>query len=252
MTSDRRSRIHGLLLGAPVEFLSLNEIRRRYGPDGIRDLDTAYGRIGAITDDTQMTLFTAEAVLRIASVESPSVEPVVIAWNAYRRWLRTQEPRTTLADDDDTSWLLDVRALHDRRAPGNTCLSALRRDTPGTVSRPLNDSKGCGGVMRVAPVAVLPYDEPFDAGAELAAITHGHPSGYLASGALVHLLYAVLDGASIGDAVRARSSASSSRAVMRRRLRPFVRRSPPQGRVRRARSDSSGSARGGWRRRRSR
>jgi ADP-ribosylglycohydrolase len=62
------SRIRGCLLGgavgdaigAPVEFLSLQQIRHRFGTDGIRDYAPAYGRRGAITDDTQLTLFTAE------------------------------------------------------------------------------------------------------------------------------------------------------------------------------------------------
>lgn len=47
----------GDALGAPVEFASLTDIRRRYGSEGIQDCDQAYGRVGAITDDTQMTLF---------------------------------------------------------------------------------------------------------------------------------------------------------------------------------------------------
>ena len=69
--SQLRSRFRGCLLGgavgdalgAPVEFLDLEEIVRAYGEQGIRDYAPAYGKLGAITDDTQMTLFTAEAVL---------------------------------------------------------------------------------------------------------------------------------------------------------------------------------------------
>jgi ADP-ribosylglycohydrolase len=41
-----------------------------------------------------------------------------------------------------------------------TCLSALHAGHPGTVSRPVNNSKGCGGVMRVAP-AGLAGGDPF-------------------------------------------------------------------------------------------
>lgn len=50
----------GDALGAAVEFQSLAEIRSRFGPAGILDYAPAFGRLGAITDDTQMTLFTAE------------------------------------------------------------------------------------------------------------------------------------------------------------------------------------------------
>ncbi len=52
----------GDALGAPVEFLSLREIRGRFGPEGVREFAEAFGRRGAVTDDTQMTLFTAEGV----------------------------------------------------------------------------------------------------------------------------------------------------------------------------------------------
>ena len=63
-----RSRFRGCLLGgavgdalgALVEFLSLAEIRAAFGPDGIRDFAPAYGQLGAITDDTQTAVFTAE------------------------------------------------------------------------------------------------------------------------------------------------------------------------------------------------
>jgi ADP-ribosylglycohydrolase len=54
----------GDALGAPVEFMKRSEILARFGPQGIRDFAPAYGRIGAITDDTQMTLFTAEGLIR--------------------------------------------------------------------------------------------------------------------------------------------------------------------------------------------
>jgi hypothetical protein len=42
----------GDALGAPVEFHSLELIRKKYGSAGITDYDLAYGRRGAITDDT--------------------------------------------------------------------------------------------------------------------------------------------------------------------------------------------------------
>ena len=54
----------GDALGAPVEFASLAEIRSRFGPEGVRDFAPGRVRPGAITDDTQMTLFTAEGLLR--------------------------------------------------------------------------------------------------------------------------------------------------------------------------------------------
>jgi ADP-ribosylglycohydrolase len=72
----------------------------------------------------------------------------------------------------------------------------------GTVEAPLNDSKGCGGVMRVAPVGLLGGDR-FDLGCDVAALTHGHPSGYLAAGALAEILARLLDDRSLPEALDA-------------------------------------------------
>lgn len=192
----------GDALGAPVEFRSLAEIRRRYGPEGIADFDVEYGRKGAITDDTQMTLFTAEGVLRASTGETSQVPTVI--YHAYLRWLRTQgvrrpEPRHV---EESSEGLIGVEALHQRRAPGNTCLGALQSGRMGSVAKRINDSKGCGGVMRAAPVGLSSIGDPFELGCESAAITHGHPSGYLAAGCLALMIRRIIDGASIAAAVR--------------------------------------------------
>ena len=202
----------GDALGAPVEFMSLGQIRSRFGPDGVTDFAEAYGRLGAITDDTQMTLFTAEGLLRGYSRqrEKGTASMAEAIHRAYLRWLKTQgmaSRHPAFADAtqrDDNGWLLGLRALHARRAPGNTCLSALCSAEMGTIERPLNDSKGCGGVMRVAPVGLL-FDEPskaFGAGCEAAAITHGHPSGYLSAGCFAAIIAAVVEGQTLGEATR--------------------------------------------------
>ena len=80
--SSLRSRIRGSLLagavgdalGAPIEFDSLAAIRRVFGPEGLRDYAPAYGREeGAITDDTQMSLFVGEGLVlaaRVGALES--------------------------------------------------------------------------------------------------------------------------------------------------------------------------------------
>ncbi len=204
--SGLRDRIRGCLLagaagdalGAPVEFMALDEIRRRFGPGGIQDFSPAYGVLGAITDDTQMTLFTAEGLLR-AWVRGNADLPGAIH-HAYLRWLLTQgmRPRRDPGIAAD-GWLFGLRALHDRRAPGNTCLSALvAAEGFGLPNPARNDSKGCGGVMRAAPVGLfapgLDADAIFGLGAEACALTHGHPSGYLTGGHLAVTVARLLQG----------------------------------------------------------
>lgn len=133
--------------------------------------------------------------------------------HAYLRWLQTQGERPACDIDfgtDETGWLFQQRQLHSRRAPGNTCLSALRAmSSLGEPAR--NESKGCGGVMRVAPVGLFGWrlrqqESPQDAfrlGTELAALTHGHPTGSLTGGMLAVLILALTDGASLPEALAA-------------------------------------------------
>ena len=197
----------GDALGAPVEFLNIDEIRARYGSAGITDYDVAFGRRGAITDDTQMTLFTAEGVLRadVRWHHKGICHPASVIHHAYIRWLHTQgeRSRSQFSQDQMDGWLIGVESLHARRAPGNTCLSALRGATMGTVDRPLNDSKGCGGVMRVAPIGLATRDEEaaFALGCEAAAITHGHPSGYYSAGCFAAVIQNLTEGRTLPNAI---------------------------------------------------
>ncbi|QFZ23568.1 ADP-ribosylglycohydrolase family protein [Saccharothrix syringae] len=205
MTSPLSSSFRGSLLagavgdalGGSIEFDRIDRIRGRFGPSGLTDYAPAYGRLGAITDDTQMTLFTLEGLVLARRRGSDPVHEVRVA---YGRWLRTQGGPEVPRD----GWLLDVPGLHDQRAPGNTCLTALRSGVLGTVDNPINDSKGCGAVMRAAPVALWSDDvaEVFELAAATGALTHGHPSGYLSAGVLAVLVQQLLAGAALPDAIR--------------------------------------------------
>lgn len=204
----------GDALGAPVEFDSLALIREKFGLQGIRDFAPAYGKVGAITDDTQMTLFTAEAMIRthmrmcdrgIASAEA-------VTAHAYQRWLLTQGVRGSeefqVLMNEYPGWLIGVKGLHQRRAPGSTCLSALEA-MDSFEARARNDSKGCGAVMRAAPVGLAGWrfgmsaEEIFRTSAEIGRLTHGHPSGYLSAGALAVIIARIVGGASVLDATEA-------------------------------------------------
>jgi len=130
---------------------------------------------------------------------------------SYLRWLRTQGESNRHGielGENEPGWLFKQKELHSRRAPGNTCLSALQdMKSPGDPAR--NDSKGCGGVMRMAPVGLFAWRmrhnhsarEAFRLGTELAALTHGHPTGTLTGGVLAVLVLALTDGASLHDAL---------------------------------------------------
>jgi len=214
-----RQRIRGCLLGGamgdalgwPVEFLRLSGIKRRFGPDGITELVLNGAGVAEITDDTQMTLFTAEGLLRAKSrwQERGMCHPASVVYRAYLRWLHTQGVAVQGGEGDAwqsdilNGWLIRETRLFARRGPGSTCLSALSSGVMGTVEQPVNNSKGCGGVMRVAPVGLIGAVDPFGLGCECAAITHGHPSGYLAAGFLAAMIHALAGGAGIKEAALA-------------------------------------------------
>ena len=201
---DGRERIRGCLLGgaigdalgAPIEFDSLMAIRAAHGPAGITSFVRAHWPPGTITDDTQMTLFTAEGLLRAGRGSKFFLDAIA---DAYDRWLLTQGEQGHVAP---TGWLITHQELHARRAPGNTCLSALRSGRRIGRDGELNFSKGCGAVMRVAPIGLV-CDTPFEIAAEAGGITHGHPSGYLSAGAFAHVVGSLMAGSSLLDAIRA-------------------------------------------------
>ncbi|MBW2520749.1 MAG: ADP-ribosylglycohydrolase family protein [Deltaproteobacteria bacterium] len=209
----------GDALGSAVEFDTLAEIRQRYGFDGITSYAEAYGRSGSITDDTQMALFTAEGLLHATSRagfyrKKPSF--TACAWKSYRRWMVTQGELDKNSVNND-GWLINLVDLHHRRAPGNTCLSSLKRNHLHRFGRalPFNESKGCGAVMRMAPVGLLfqspflsflarsdlRHDRAFDVGRNLGYLTHAHPSGYLPGAFLSALISRIIHGEDLSAAL---------------------------------------------------
>ena len=199
----------GDALGAPVEFLSRAQIVNEFGPAGITAYSPAYGILGAVTDDTQMTLFSAEGLLRAhmrSLMRGTTPAYTSVTAHALQRWLITQgESNETDLGTSEDGWLFQHRALHYRRAPGMTCLSALKK-MPDFSTAARNDSKGCGGVMRVAPVGMFAASafthpgaeelapEVFKLGVENAALTHGHVSGQLPAGVLSLAIALILRG----------------------------------------------------------
>lgn len=214
---DLRERIRGCVLagavgdalGGPVEFMSWGEIRRRFGSAGVTEPVSP----ARFTDDTQMTLFTVEGLIRawVRGRARGICHPPGVVRHAYLRWLHTQgipwaRAGAHFAEDnpDPDGWLVRDQALHRRMAPGNTCLSALRAGGTGTVTEPANDSKGCGAVMRAAPIGFFfaTPAEAWDMACEIAAITHGHPDGIYPAGVLAVTIRLIADGQRLPDAIR--------------------------------------------------
>lgn len=203
----QKDRIRGSLIGGaigdalgyPVEFIdSYAGIQRRYGDAGItrldvrqwwRNDDNSTGKAW-ISDDTQMTLFTACGIL---NAKRKGSAPIPCICEAYIEWYYTQLGRRSKRFNE--CWIGDIPALNQRRAPGNTCLTALSDIIAG--KSPHNNSKGCGGVMRIAPIPLYGLAQGrisnIDAldrlAADTAELTHQHPLGFIPAALISHLIY---------------------------------------------------------------
>ncbi len=188
----------GDALGYPVEFIySFEEIQARYGERGITRLDTRQHWLdetqqagkAVISDDTQMTLFTANGLL---NARQRKVNYKYCICRAYIEWYLTQTGKWSNKYND--CWVARVPELNKRRAPGNTCMSSLDAIFRG--KEPINNSKGCGGVMRIAPIPLyasvggrMSIEESDLLAAEAAEITHQHPLGYISAALMSHVIY---------------------------------------------------------------
>lgn len=195
----------GDALGYAVEFINYNGIISKYGPAGITDYALTNG-VAEISDDTQMTLFTANGMLLGLTrgyMRGVGNMPEYYVEYAYQDWYNTQTKSYESVMKRDPyshhTWLSGIPGLYARRAPGNTCLMAIREMIEKRV--PQNNSKGCGGVMRVAPYPLFcachygrySIEEIDVAGGEIARLTHKHPLGWIPAMLLTHIIYRIVN-----------------------------------------------------------
>ena len=191
----------GDALGYCVEFDRADAIVLEHGQRGIRLAYLLEMEKPVVSDDTQMTLFTAEGAVGAwtAAGGAASHDDVIRGVSAaYLRWYGTQA-----GHPDAPSGIAALEVMNARRAPGSTCLKGCMDGASGTPARPLNSGDGCGGVMRVAPLAFLPGVTPEKAlvlGARAAALTHGHPSAWQSAGMLTYIICALGAGADLEKA----------------------------------------------------
>lgn len=171
----------GDALGYPTEFLKLPDIRVRYGQHGIQQLPDP----ALYSDDTQMTLALAEAVID-AGVYAPLDQLMAAVGERFRQWAHSPD---------------------NNRAPGQTCLAGISRYEQGidwTVSG-LIESKGCGSAIRVATLGYFYQHDPErlkTVAIATSQITHRHPTALAAAVAAAYLVKLALDGVKPADYIR--------------------------------------------------
>lgn len=215
--------VHGCLLGgalgdalgAPVEDKSLRQIRSEYGPGGVTD-----PAVLRISEETQLTAFTVEALIRgsvRARTDGVGGATLGLLQQGMLVWLRGQVDDVPGQPGRLFSTLSGHDELIEQRGVAISVYTALRRaaerraptDPLGTRQRPVNDSKGSGAVMRAAPCGFgyaadrsgAALSAIFELGCDTAALTHGHPSGWLPAGTLAALVYQLSRGTDTSTAL---------------------------------------------------
>jgi len=206
MTKDkvRGSLIGGAIgdaLGYPVEFLNYGSIQKTYGGGGITRFDlepywldkSEHTGKAIVSDDTQMTMFTACGLMNALQWNIPLIDGIK---EAYLEWLTTQDDNYTLGTDPKC-WITNIPEMNVCRAPGNTCLTSLR--SIANMIIPTNNSKGCGGVMRIAPIPLfasvnnkMSITDADRLAGDAAQLTHHHPLGYIPAALTAHIIYRLL------------------------------------------------------------
>ncbi|MFE3541875.1 ADP-ribosylglycohydrolase family protein [Nocardia sp. NPDC059177] len=214
----------GDALGAPVEIKSLQQIRREFGPDGLRNMETL-----RISEETQLTAFTVEALIRgsvRARANGVGGATLGLLQQGMLVWWRGQIGEVPEQPAALFSTLSQHAELVEQRGLANSVYTALRQaaarraptDPLGTRDQPINSSKGSGAVMRAAPCGFgyaadrsgAAQSAIFELGCDTAALTHGHPSGWLPAGTLAALVYHLSRGADTRTALdRARTELAS-------------------------------------------
>lgn len=224
----------GDALGYAIEFDREEAIAARYGSRGIRDYQLDERGLAPFSDDTQMTLYTANSLLcslaalstqasggaqasssapvssdthaaggTQASGGAPAPAPATMPSPAalatyapaqmaqfYVEWMYTQVSPYPLAEPK--AWISSLPELFASRAPGVTCMNACEAMANG--AKAVNNSKGCGGIMRMAPVGLINTCPGFSGvelqrlGAQLAELTHCHELGWMPAGVFAHIV----------------------------------------------------------------
>ena len=163
----------GDAMGHPVEFMSLREIRERFGATGVQGFELFWQRdgesIAPYTDDTQL----AEIVLS-----------VLIAGRRERAELDATMARLAR---QFVRWADAPQGGH--RAPGRACLAgadALARGAHWSLAG-AESAGGCGSVMRAFPFGLVFADDRERAerrAVEHSRLTHRHPIAFAACAAM--------------------------------------------------------------------
>jgi ADP-ribosylglycohydrolase len=136
----------GDALGYPVEFVSLSQIRRILGEQGVTGFESLENPeiaentghpIGSYSDDTQMSMATAKGL-----IESKTNDLDELMGNISKEYV---------------AW---AASPENNRSPGSTCMAGIKNLKNGKSWKDsgVPGGEGCGAAMRTAPIGLCYYD----------------------------------------------------------------------------------------------
>ena len=162
-----------------------------------------------VSDNTQLTSFTVDGLIWAddRAVNKGVYAYIPCLFYSYQKWYYTQ---TSSLADKNYSFILNGEILNweelfARRGHGMTSMNSLAGSISnkfGTIKNRVNSNKGCGSVMRSAPIGMYfckNENTAFQIGCEAGALTHGHIDAILSSGYFAYIISGIIQGGNIKE-----------------------------------------------------
>lgn len=190
--ANRQDRIRGVLygvavgdaLGAPLEFMTAEEILAKYGATVREMVGGGWLSVvpGEVTDDTQMTLAVAEGIVENPEMPIPTIGKRFIAWHDSR----PKDIGNTCRMAIQTAKLLIASNVDETEA--------WRRAGEEVAARSNGQNAGNGALMRtVYPALYYPKDKAAKMAVAIGAMTHRNDSSDKYCSLYVDLIADALD-----------------------------------------------------------
>lgn len=191
----------GDALGFLIEFMTMKNIQKKYGPYGLRTVLKleCNGKKGIISDDTQIALFTADGLLWANEQDEPAIKGI---YRSLMRWYYTQTER--IVRPEQGAWnrcqphetrhgyeMMAEKELFARRSPGKACLVSLATGNLFSLAQRPNQCQGSTVLSRAIPLGLWYGGDPeaaFATAVDAAVLTHGHPHAYYGAGTLAAII----------------------------------------------------------------
>lgn len=184
----------GDAMGIAVDGKSLAEIYADYGPNGLLGYDLANGEAD-VSSYTQIPAFTGNGILLGVARGKADFVPYIA--HALREWARNQNFHRD--PEDSRCWVAKPKHLRLHNNRDARMLDALRPQVLGTPEAPTNQNVSAGSLTQAIPLALfarshnMTNEDLCVLAVRTAALTHGNPETFLATGVLALCLSMILE-----------------------------------------------------------